>query len=113
MLRVDQRPFKAALQKCLTVYEKTGDLGIFVYNFRLALIQHDHYLHVDNVREMLVGLLDAGNLKRARQFVSHLPDTTASRPVVAFRLGAAFLVAVFVLALVAALAVFLWQHFFG
>ena len=113
MLRVDQRPYKAALQKALDEFEGHKTVGDFVVAFYLAKVEHDHYLNVENVREFLVTLLEAGNVKRARQFVSHIPDSTASRLVVGLPLVGIGLALLFAVALVIGLAIFLWQHFFG
>ena len=97
----------------LEVYARHGNVELFVANFNLGLTRHDHYLHEKNVRDRLVGLVKAGNIKRARQFVDNLPDVTASKLVVGLQLAGIALALLFALALVIGLAVFLWQHFFG
>jgi hypothetical protein len=113
LLRVDQRPFKRRLHEALNLWEEHRDVGVFSIQLESVFVMSEHYLHEKNVRANLEELLEKGNVKRARQFVDHLPDTTASRLVVAFQLLLMAGAVLFAVALVIGLAIFLWQHFFG
>lgn len=113
MFKIDQRPFKRLLHEALDLWQEHRDPGVFSIQLESVFVMSEHYLHEKNVRDMLEGLLKKGNVKRARQFVDHLPDTTASRLVVGLQLAGRGLVLLFALALVLGLAIFLWQHFFG
>jgi len=113
MLTVDQRGFKAALHQAITLFEEHRDFREFHDALAYIFQNNRHYIHVENCRHVLLEWVRQGRLERARQFIDHIPDTTASRLVVALQLSVMVGAVLFVLALVAGLAIFLWQHFFG
>jgi len=113
MLRVDQRPLKRRMHEAIDGWEDHGDMERFASQLDAALDFNDYYLHRTNVRDMLLGLLEIGNVRRARQFVDHIPDATASRLVVGLQLAVMGALLLLGVALVVGVAVFLWQHFFG
>lgn len=94
---VDQRPFKKALANAITLFEVHQDFEEFKRNMEAVFDRHPHYLDEGNVQHFITTLLEVNNPKRARQFVSHIPDETPSRLVVGTILGGFAALILFVL----------------
>ena len=111
--KIDQRAYKAALQKAIDSFSGSPSHSETLDKIAKAAEEHPNYLNTEGVREQLNILLLANNAARAKKFVSHIPDDTAARWVVASMLAGMAALALGAIALVVGLAIFLFQHFFG
>ena len=111
--KIDQRAYKSALQEAIDRYSGLPSLPGVLDKLHRAAEEHPNYLNNEAVRDSLHKYLLAQKAPRAKKFVDHIPDTTASPWVVASMMAGMAVLALGAIALVVGLAIFLFQYFFG